>query len=143
MIAVRPIVEADRPFVISGWSASYRDSRDLSFISMVDYATIMHSQIERLLANPRFETLVLWSSDVRAGFICFERPDYVVYVYVAGPYRSRGFAHHLLDAAGIDPTSRFEYAGRTRASWMLVASGKLPAAKYNPYRARFERKEQR
>lgn len=128
----------DRQFVISGWSASYRMSRDVSFVQMRDYADYMHPVIQSVLARPATEVLVA-EGHVLQGFLAFERPDYVLFVYVPQPFRGNGLARSLFEAAGIDPSSRFEYACRTRASW--ECKDKIPNAQYNPMRARFEPKE--
>jgi GNAT superfamily N-acetyltransferase len=61
---------------------------------------------------------------------------YVLYVYVAGPFRKRGVARTLFAAANILPAQRFGYACRTRSSWELRS--KIPLAEYEPHRARHE-----
>jgi len=134
----RAAVPADRAFIVSGWSSSYRLSRDISFIQMADYAKHMHAIVESVLARPRCEVIVA-HGEVLRGFIAFERPDFVHYVYVAQPYRRNGHARGLFEAADIDPLSRFAFAARTKTSWEL--RGKVPAAQFDPFRARFAQKE--
>lgn len=147
----RPAIAADRMFVISGWSASLRMTRDVPLISMADWSSIMHPQIAKVIDRAGAQTIVAEGS-VLAGFVCFERDarirdesrrtvvaDYVFYIYVAQPFRRRGVARGLFDAAGIDPASRFHYACRTLSSWEVRP--KFPAAHYSPYHARFQPEE--
>jgi GNAT superfamily N-acetyltransferase len=156
MFTYRPALPTDRQFVISGWSASLRMTRDIPFLTMADYADIMHSQIAKALEREGVRTIVAEGS-VLAGFVTFE-PDaqivddlathrrggvavagYVFYCYVAQPFRRRGIARALFDAAGIDPASRFHYACRTLSSFEL--RGKVPSAHYSPFYARFSPEE--
>lgn len=137
---------ADEPFILSGWSASYRQSRDIAFVQMSAYADVMHPIVLSVLARPRVQTIVA-HGEMRRGFICYEhsqtgRPPLVNYVYVAQPYRRQGHARGLFMAAGIDPDGPFEYAARTRMSWELhERHGKTPMARYNPFRARYAEEE--
>lgn len=135
--SIRPMEPGDHQFVLSGWSSSLRSSRDVAFIPMSRWAEIMHPVIEYALARPAARTLVA-HGEVLQGFVCVE-PGYVLYLYVAQPFRRNGIARALLTAAGIDPARPFGYAARTRASWeLLVVHGKAPLAVYDPYHARFD-----
>ncbi len=135
--ALRPMQPDDRQFVISGWSSSLRLSRDVPLIPMVLWADTMHRVIERALERPMAQTLVA-HGEVLQGFICAE-PSYVLYVYVAQPFRRLGIARALCGAAGIDPMARFGYACRTRSSWqLLTVHKKAPLATYDPFHARFD-----
>lgn len=132
---IRPMVDDDRAFVISGWSSSYRLSRD-SIVPMAMWADTMHAVVGHYLA--RLSTRVLVAHrDTLWGFLAYDL-DYVFYCYVAQPFRKGGVARALFDAAGIDPGGRFGYLCRTRASWELQQAGKIPGARYDPFRARFE-----
>lgn len=142
----RPALPEDESFIVSGWSSSYRMSRDLAFVQMETYADYMHPIIKGVLARPRVQTIVA-HGEVLHGFLTFERslyqrPPLVIYVYVAQPYRRGGDARGLFDAAGIDPGQRFEFACRTKMSWELQQlHRKAPLAIYNPYRARYAEEE--
>lgn len=125
----------DRQFIVSGWSASYRMSRDISFIDMRDYAEVMHALIGKVLTQPRTKVIVAHGA-VLQGFIAYQEPAYILYCYVAQPFRRNGIAAGLFAAAGIDPESRFQYAARTKASW--ECRFKIPQAEYDPYRIRFQ-----
>lgn len=113
-------------------------TRDIPFIAMADWAAVMRPVITKALN--RCECIVATGS-VLSGFIAFERPDYVLYVYVPQPFRRNGIARGLFAAAGIDPESRFAYAARTKASWELRS--RIPLAVYDPYRCRFPRDDDR
>lgn len=137
----------DEPFIVSGWSSSYRRSRDLSFVQMERYAEVMHPIVRSVLARPRTKTLVA-HGEVLHGFLSFEHSEIaggvplVLYIYVAQPYRRQGDAKGLFAAAGIDPAAPFEYACRTEASWkILEINRKARGARYNPYRARYAEEE--
>lgn len=135
----RPAVPDDSAFIVSGWSASLRISRDIPLIPMSDWASIMRPVIRRLLDRA---SCIVAETSVLCGFIAFE-PNYCFYVYVAQPFRRHGLARGLFGAAGIDPASRFGYACRTLASWQCRS--KIPLAQYDPFKARFakEQDEQR
>lgn len=141
---------SDRQFVLSGWSTSMRGSRDLPLIPMRDYAAIMHPVIDGYLDHPTVLTHVAegdggvlrgfvsadstrYSTRMRGGIV--ELAGYVYYLYVAAPFRGWKIARALLAAIGIEPSSRFGYAMRTRSSFEVRA--KIPLAEYDPYRARF------
>lgn len=137
MFAYRLADSEDRAFILSGWSASLRMSRDVQLITMADWADIMRPVIAKVLDRPDVVTVIAHSS-VLCGFICAE-PGYVYYVYVAQPFRRNGLARRLLASVNIDPESHFSYACRTKGSWEVRS--KIPLAKYDPYRARFPKDE--
>lgn len=149
MITYRPALAADRAFIVSGWSSSYRESRDCT-TPMAMYARHKHEEVESHISRVGAQVLVAETS-VLAGFLCFETDarivdelgaavaDYVFYVYVAQPFRKRGVARGLFRAAGIDPASRFHYACRTLSSWELRSE--TPMARYSPYYARYSPEE--
>lgn len=139
----REATEGDCQFIVSGWSASYRMSRDVALLQMSDYADVMRGIVRAVLARPRTRTIIAHGEMLR-GFISFEPSSVgashiVHYIYVAMPYRGHGIARGLFDAAEIDPIRPFDYSCRTRASWELRS--KAPLAIYNPLRARFAEEE--
>lgn len=148
MTAFRAATPDDEPFIVSGWSSSYRTSRDVAFIQMGHYGDVMHAIIRGVLARPRAKVLVA-HGEVLHGFLCYEPGPagglpLVIYVYVAQPYRRHGDAAGLFRTAGIDPLQPFEYAARTETSWRLMEiHRKAPLARYNPFRARFAEEESR
>lgn len=137
MTTIVPYDATDERFVVSGWSSSQRMTRDIPLVPMAMWAdNFWHPVVRAALARETASTLVAVGSerDARRGFICYE-PGYVMYCYVAEPYRRNGVARELFAAANIDPSARFTYACRTKSSWML--RGKVPFASYDPMRARF------
>lgn len=145
---VRPYVEDDHQFVLSGWSSSYRGSRDISFIPSDWYADIYHRVIEYHLDRVRV-LVAHGETGVLFGFVAYDPQTYVAtigdrkvtlaghvyYIYVAEPFRRRRFAHRLLEAAGIATSQRFGYACRTHWSWKLRA--KVPHAEYDSLKSRY------
>jgi hypothetical protein len=149
MIFTRNAVAEDRDFIVSGWSASLRSTRDIPLVPMALYADTFRPIITRHL--DRCLTIVAHGeTGVLFGFVAYDTSTYevttsnrkmrldgyVLYVYVAAPFRRRGVARRLFAAAGISPTQRFGYACRTRSSWELRS--KTPLAEYEPFRARYE-----
>lgn len=137
-MTIRPAIADDRAFIVSGWSASQRLTRDIPLVPMAQWAAVWRPVVEYHLDRPGVSTLVAHGREALFGFLVFE-PSYVLYCYVAQPYRRRGFARALFVAAGIDPCGPFSYACRTKTSWEL--RGKTPSARYDPFRARFAEKE--
>jgi len=148
---LRPMLPADRAFVRSGWSSSLRTSRDVPLIPMRLWAAIMHPVIDHALDRPAARTIIA-HGQVLQGFVCAEpaytlevhgrraeMQGYVLYLYVALPFRRCGIARALMAAAGIDPARPFGYACRTRSSWELITlRKKYQFATYDPFRARFD-----
>lgn len=151
----RPMVEADRVFIVSGWSSSLRTSHYGGFISMKRWAAVMHPEINAAIDHPDVSTIVAeqpgetdhlgrpflygfitWSSQLIAPM------PYVFYVYVKNPYRrgkekglAQGYAAQLFAAAGIDPRKPFGYACSTAACAQLAR--KMPLAKFDPLPGRY------
>jgi hypothetical protein len=142
------MVAADRPFIVSGWSSSYRASRNETR-PMALYATQKHAEIAFYLE--RCSTLVAHGeTGVLFGFLAYDATEYlhdlahfgshtfgyVLYAYTAEPFRRRGVQRALFAAAGIDPSRRFGFHCQTRSSWEIRS--KIPLARHDPYRARYE-----
>lgn len=161
----RPMVDADRQFVISGWSSSLRTSKWSGLISMSRWAYTMHLEIEAILRRPGTAVIVAEEPGEQIetdsgprpwlyGFIA-TREDlstpvpYVYYCYVKGPFRrararlnlEQGYATQLFAAAGIDPTKPFLYASRTSSSEALL--DRIPRAEWDPLPARYEEPNER
>jgi len=138
-VAFRHATHKDEPFVISGWSASYRTTESAGLIQMVDWATVMHPQIRKAMKRPDVETIVAYEGDDPGflyGFIVADPTvPLVYYCYVKQPYRRAGYARALFAAMHIDPAKPFEYACESWATAELAP--KIPLAKWNPLAARF------
>jgi hypothetical protein len=126
-----------------------RSSHDISLVPMSRYAEIYHPLIEHQLDVARV-LVAHGETGVLFGFIAFDPSTYavsigrqhttltgyVLYCYVAEPFRRRRIASALFATADISPYQRFGYACRTRSSWLLRS--KIPLAEYDPFRARYE-----
>lgn len=146
----RLALPADRDFIVSGWSSSYRLSDRAGMIAMSRWADTMHREIDDVLARPSASTVTAYDTDsgVFQGFICADRNPgppisdlitsglpIVFYVYVKEAYRREGVARGLFASVGIDPMLPFTYACRTPIVGLL--RDKIPFAKHDHLRARF------
>ncbi len=137
MTTIVPYDSTDERFVVSGWSASQRMARQIPLVPMSMWrSNFWHPVVKAVLSRETATTLVAVGSerDVRKGFICYE-PGYVLYCYVAQPYRRQGNARLLFEAAGINPASRFRYACDTH--WVATLRDKIPFAVQDTLTARF------
>lgn len=167
-VAYRPMAPADRDFVISGWSSSYRTSKFAGLLAMDTYAYVMHREVSRLIDHPRVRTTVAYepgetidgTKPFLYGFVAVgldpvqlgsAMVPHVLYLYVRGPYRrarSRlgakvGHATALLAEAGVDLRSPFVYACETNVVTELGPQ-MAPLSEFNNLPARFlEHHEQR
>lgn len=102
----------ERNFVLSGWSSSFKHSRDAGMITSDNWVAVMHAEIAAITARPECRVLVAHGQDedTYLGFIAGEPEERVVYYcFVKGLYRRRGLARALFKALGVDPASRFAY----------------------------------
>ncbi len=157
---IRRMIPADRQFVISTWSSSYRMSPYAGMLSMETYADVMHREIARIIDHPTSCVLVAEEpgevDDKGRPFVyafgafrngvhpaVLSRVPYVYYVYVKAPYRqgrkrlgmTTGYAALLLGAYGIDPARPFTYACRT--SYCDTLASKMPRAAFDHLPARY------
>lgn len=139
----------DRRFVLSCWSASYKNAQAAGLIDAEDWSTIMHAQLGKLIDRPGTRTIIAFDPpDHLYGFICGDtsHPMPVVhYVYVKDPYRSEEepgggrtgprIARGLFAALGVDPGAPLLYTCRTSISVRLA--DKIPYARFAPAAARY------
>lgn len=154
MIDHRPISsQADRDFVVSSWSSSFRTSFAAGILDMEHYAEVMHAQIERYLDRPDVRTIIATprrDPSTIYGFITADTttqlemledrrtrawPALVYYCYVKAPYRRTGIARGLFEAVGVDVRRPFLYLCKT--PWTSRLASKAPEAKWQPLVARF------
>jgi hypothetical protein len=141
VISHRPATPDDRRFVVSAWSSSYKTAHTAGMIHTDDWATVMHAQIERLIARPDVRTIVAFERKDPTfvyGFICGDPTGsvpIVFYVYTKEPYRRSGHARGLFGAIGISPLGRFLYACKTAI--VPTLTGKIPSARFDPSVARY------
>ena len=130
-IAFRQMIPDDRQLVVSGWSSSYRKSKQAGLINNRRWAKVMHPEIEEIIDHPSTSVIMACEPgeldhlqrEFLYGFIATRAgAPYVYYCYVKLPYRGRGIARQLFAAAGIDPAGEFRYACQTPAVDALVAT---------------------
>lgn len=134
-ISFRPMIAADRQFVLSGWSSSFRTSIYAGLISNARWADVMHREFGAVIDAPTTSVIVACEPgeldhegrEFLYGFIATRNrgEPYVYYAYVKKPYRwPRPFriGHRLFDAAGIDPAEPFTYAAGTAIGDKILAT---------------------
>lgn len=137
----------DRQFIVSTWSASYKNSHYAGLIQSEDWADVMHRQVEKVLSRPGARTLMAHEDSdplFLYGWIAGDMTEtvpVVFYAYVKEAYRRMGIARGLFDALGIDVSQRFVYSCRTRIASQLAS--KIPAARFDPLQARYPRETRR
>lgn len=125
-IAFRPMVAADRQFVLSGWSSSYRTSIYAGLIRNSTWAEVMHREIGAIIDAPTTAVTVAIEPgeqdhegrEFLYGFIAARNhgAPYVYYVYVKKPYRYPkpfSIGRRLFEAAGVNLGEPFTFASRT------------------------------
>lgn len=102
---MRLMREGDKPFVFEAWIQQMMRSPDLFGCPRNDVRSGMGRRIERILARAEVRVLCNASAtDQLFGFIAFEDPDVVHWIYVKGPYRRAGLARGMvLSAIGDKP----------------------------------------
>ena len=154
-VGYRAAGPADRAFIVSAWSSSYRTAHSAGLITMEDWADVMHGQIGKVLDRPYVDIKVAHEIDDPDpiadlyGFIVADvtmeatlyrhptRYPYVYYVYVKSPMRRMGIARGLFAAMGIDANEPFSYACKTGI--LSVLAPKLADATFDPLVARYRR----
>lgn len=134
---------ADRSFIISTWSSSFKESNYAGIISDEDWGMVMHPQFEKYLARDDTRAIIACDRDDRSEFYGWiagnteERTPVVFFVYVKAPYRLAGIARRLFHALGVDPLQRFVYPCGMPSAIQLAH--KVPLAKLNPRGLRYSK----
>lgn len=153
LVTIRVADTTHQNFIKSAWLKSYFNGKSAFCENLSPEIFYPHHQaiIEKLLQ--RCTVLVAMSTetvDVAVGFIAFEKPSLVHYVYTKHQFKKFGIARELFKATEIDPNDFF-FTHRTRdANWLIgydmkerlpdgtvnrkFVPGLLPKATYNPYR---------
>lgn len=134
----------DLRFVVATWASSYKSAHTAGIISSEDWSSIMHIQLNKLIARPGVRTIVAYdpaSPDFLFGHICGEtRPELglpvIHYLYVKSPHRREGHARGLCEALGVNIRRPFAFSCRTAIVSHLVSVGKLPRSRFRPEMAR-------
>lgn len=154
MITFRPADltnEGERIFVVSSWSASYKQSKTAGLITDEDWPKVMHDQIGKILARPA-STVILGVDDKSPtffyGWIAGDksgRVPVVYYCYVKEPYRRNGYENgvrvgdgygrRFLRAFGLEGKDHFLFSCMTPVIQDIGA--KIPRARWEPAAARY------
>jgi len=148
VIEFRDATAADRHFVVSSWTQSYRTAFTAGFIQEEDWYRVMDEQVAKAMARPDVRTVVAAEGGGLYGFITAdveERPALVYYVYVKAAYRrgghgrlwDRGLARQLFAAVGVDPALPFHYVCST--PMVRTLERKIPMAAWRPLFGRFDK----
>lgn len=117
---IRPSTKEDVSFVMDSWLRSFRKSPYSGVVPRNLYVQVYSECIRQLLArgarlmvacNPEAPEQIL-------GFICYESPGVLHYVYVKELYRDSGIAKSLVAYAGLDRKT-MRYTFRTFGSRWL------------------------
>jgi hypothetical protein len=142
-VAFRSAELDDAPFIVSSWSRAFKGSNSAGMIADEDWATVMHPQIQKVLARPGARAIVAYEKTDPTfiyGFVAGdtdERVPVVFFAYVKEPYRRTGVARGLFAALGVDPLTRFRYVCWTPVVAELLQTGKFPRTKHDPHFARY------
>ncbi len=139
MIAYRLASPADRAFIVSGWSCSYKESHSAGMIADERWAPVMHVEINATLDRPDVSTIVAYDPDEAPGladlfgFIVADPNIPIVwYCYVKQAYRLLGIARGLYAAMGIDPMRPHYWVCKTADAARLKASLRVPFGNHEP-----------
>jgi len=134
-IAFRSMIPADRQFVLSGWSSSFRTSRYAGLIRNSRWADVMHVEFGAMIDAPSTSVIVACEPgevdhegrEFLYGFIVSRTmgTPYVYYCYVKKHYRHPKpfkIGRKLFAAAGIDPREPFTYAAPTSIAERILAT---------------------
>jgi hypothetical protein len=145
-VSYRSATDTDRDFIVSAWSASFKNAYAAGVIQADDWADVMHVQLRKLLDRPGMRAIVAFdkkSPGFIYGFIAGDTTaremPVVVYVYVKAPYRNMGYARGLFAALGVDPGKPFQFVCKTAVVSKLAR--KIPFAKWNPLVVRYPKGE--
>lgn len=151
-VAYRDAGDEDRRFVIDAWASSFQFAHTAGMIGVGTWFRVMIPEIERVLDRAGTRTLVAYETSETGrladlyGFLAADTTPatpVVFYAYVKEPYRRRGLARGLFEAAGIDPLRPFAYTCTTGVVSKIYGARKIPLARWEPLIARFPPEDQR
>lgn len=133
-VRIRPLTEADVPFIFSSWLKSYRESQFGRGMARTFFFTEHHKVIERLLKT--CEVFIACNDQDVAdifGYICGERTGGVLvihYIYVKHTYRNLGIGKLLLNCFSHTGDVAALYTHKTPAADKLAERFNMA---YHPY----------
>jgi GNAT superfamily N-acetyltransferase len=128
-ISIRPLAQGEQPFVLDGWIRSWRTSPWAGCIANnLVWAATRDTIAGLALRGANIDVAVSRGTDTErlVGFVCYEKPDVVHYLFVKRRgFRGLGIGRQLLahaqSALGLAEPGRFTH--RTTASKMLLDLG--------------------
>lgn len=130
---IRPGTESDHGAVMDSWLKNYRSAYTAGLIAPERWADVMRIEIQAILDRAQ---LLVANTEARLstlGWVCFEAPRLLHYIYVFKPYRERGVATKLLAETGL--LDYFTFSCRTRDFDNFIRPH-YPCSKFDPTFAR-------
>lgn len=137
-VTVRAAGPGDRNFVLKTWLLTLRNASHESWhVVNEDFFAGEQVILKRVLARPSCRTLIAHPPDdpeLIAGFLVFEPPVLVHFVYTKAALRRAGVARALLEAAGLDPAAGLVASSATHDLTKGWIRSKYPLVRFNRYR---------
>lgn len=130
---IRPGTEADHGAVMDSWLKNYRSAYTSGLIAPSRWDDVMRVEIQAILDRAQ---LLVAHTEARLstlGWVCFEAPRLLHYIYVFKPYRERRVATKLLAATELIPTMNFSCRTRDFDNYLRP---RWPCSKFDPTYAR-------
>jgi GNAT superfamily N-acetyltransferase len=136
-----PATGVERDPILSSWLQSYRTADAAGLISEKRWGKVMSTEMNSILARARVVVARGDDPGTFYGWVAFERPGLLHYVYVWLPYRGRGVARALVRGAGL--REPFFYSCETERG-EEIADAMNPRPIFRPQLARtWQRKRKR
>ena len=134
---IRQALESDLAFIFSTWLRSYKHDSPLTWMIHSDTFFKGHqAYLERLLSRPGIEALVSCNSEDPShifGWLVWEKPTLVHFVYVKRALRREGVASELLRKTGLpEDLHGCEISHFTNSAKNLMDLGVVRPT-FNPY----------
>jgi len=134
-VSIRPAQPDDIPFIYSVWLRSYRhDSPITRYIKQETFFKEHQRLLDRLMLRQSVKVTICCSESDPAlifGFMAYETPNIIHFIYVKKPFRGEGFAKLLIKSQGIV----LEQCQTTHLTYGLLDMWKenKTSIPYNPY----------
>lgn len=127
-VNIRPATPEDFPFILDGWIRSWRTSPWAGTVPNNMVWEVTRGTVAGLMTRgARLDVAEVARSDGHSrrlcGFVCYEAPDTLHYLFVKKTgFRGMGIGRLLLEHTGIDPRAGI-FTHRTQASRYLMERG--------------------
>lgn len=128
---IREHRESDIAFIVDSWLKSYRGSTFARYVRGDEYYTGHRHAIERAMRRAATTILVAHAPDdteTILGWICYEHPGVLHYLFVRPLVRKLGVSRQLIEALPEEPVF---YSHFTLALNGILR--RMPRAVYSPY----------